>query len=571
MKKRVLAVILTLIMLFTIMPTALMADWDNGQNGFWTDVNYGSNWKTWRQTAAPKNSNMNLYGCWVVAQSKLLMAAGVAPAGFNPGVFLKWEKQNGYISVSFNQTGKNGSGYAPVAYAKTQGHTMTLSRKSSVKTEKELLALLENNYLIVKVLTGSGGAHYAYVARDESLRDKKIYYYDSWGTSTLTAFKKKLGSRTYGVYDVWAYSAKVSKIETVTPAEIPLGEYEIRDEKGNYLNATKDSDGGNVNTGTAHNKANTTWTVVNSKHGAKVYNVVNKLGGGKRILNIYSNNVSAANFNVTLYKSTGAKNEAFVFESMGDDAYRIHPADNHGVALARLSDGDVKLANNSSNVNQLWYLVDMKTSAVLTETVSAAEPQAEAVLSAAEAEESEEPSEEPSWEPAEMPSSWAIPDVNSANDLDLVPAELNKSYGQAVTRAEFCALAVQLYEAVKGREVTGRMTFVDTSNVNVEKMGALSVVNGVGDGKFAPDRALTREEAAIVLSNLMRALGKPLPEQAASFADNASISSWARTQVGQVQAAEIMGGTGNNMFSPKGSYTREQSIVTMLRLYRQAV
>ena len=34
-----------------------------------------------------------------------------------------------------------------------------------------------------------------------------------------------------------------------------------------------------------------------------------------------------------------------------------------------------------------------------------------------------------------------------------------------------------------------------------------------------------------------------------------------------MQAAEIMGGTGDNMFSPLGDYTREASIVTILRLF----
>jgi len=34
-----------------------------------------------------------------------------------------------------------------------------------------------------------------------------------------------------------------------------------------------------------------------------------------------------------------------------------------------------------------------------------------------------------------------------------------------------------------------------------------------------------------------------------------------------VQAADIMGGVGNNIFSPHGTFTREQSIITILRLF----
>ena len=52
------------------------------------------------------------------------------------------------------------------------------------------------------------------------------------------------------------------------------------------------------------------------------------------------------------------------------------------------------------------------------------------------------------------------------------------------------------------------------------------------------------------------------------FADRESIAIWAIREVDFVSANSIMGGTGNNMFSPNGHYTREQAIVTMLRLYR---
>ena len=111
------------------------------------------------------------------------------------------------------------------------------------------------------------------------------------------------------------------------------------------------------------------------------------------------------------------------------------------------------------------------------------------------------------------------------------------------------------------------MTFNDTSDMNVQKMGALGVVTGVGGGNFAPNDKLTREQAAVMLARLADAMGKPLAVNNATFADNGNISSWAIEQVGQIQVAGIMGGVGNNTFAPRDPYTREQSIVTMLRLY----
>ena len=152
----------------------------------------------------------------------------------------------------------------------------------------------------------------------------------------------------------------------------------------------------------------------------------------------------------------------------------------------------------------------------------------------------------------------------------LVPAGLQGGYGQPITRAEFCALGVELYETVKGTEIAQRASFSDTTDMNVQKMAGLGVVNGVGDGTFDPNGQLTREQAATMLSRLAGAMGRPLPAGTAAFTDSASISSWAADAVGQMQESGVMGGTGDGAFTPQGAYTREQSILTILRLYALA-
>jgi len=164
-------------------------------------------------------------------------------------------------------------------------------------------------------------------------------------------------------------------------------------------------------------------------------------------------------------------------------------------------------------------------------------------------------------------SSWAHESINNAFVHGLIPQTLQSQYTQATTRAEFASIAVALYETVTGREITERMQFNDTTNLDVQKMGGLGVVMGVGDGNFAPNRTITRQEAAVLLARLAYAIGQPLPASAPTFADNASIAEWAVDGVGQMQAAGIMGGVGDNTFAPSGTYTREQSIVATLRLF----
>ncbi len=164
-------------------------------------------------------------------------------------------------------------------------------------------------------------------------------------------------------------------------------------------------------------------------------------------------------------------------------------------------------------------------------------------------------------------SGWAAEAVAGAVAKGLVPQDMQSDYTQSTTRAQFCALAVAFYEQATGEAIAQRKTFSDTSDPNIEKMGGLGIVSGVGGDRFDPNGTLTREQAATMLTRLAEAVGEPLPAQVASFADRAQISFWAAAAVGQVQGVGIMGGVGDNRFDPSGLYSREQSMITLLRLY----
>ena len=256
--------------------------------------------------------------------------------------------------------------------------------------------------------------------------------------------------------------------------------------------------------------------------------------------------------------------------------------------------GTFYLLIGTGYMNDIQYFASYLSIVVYGEPVEAEVPEVEAVeyedeyeeeIYEEEAEEEipeyvptpEEPAAtpEPIQEPAPVPvtidlataSNWAHANLTQAVSLGLVPEALQSNFTNNITRAEFASMATVFYETITGREITGRVTFTDTNDVNVQKMAYVGVVQGVGDNRFDPNAQLTREQAAAMLVRLAEAIGQPLPSANASFADNDSISQWAVGSVGQVQSAEIMGGVGSNMFAPQEPYTREQSIITMLRMY----
>ena len=94
------------------------------------------------------------------------------------------------------------------------------------------------------------------------------------------------------------------------------------------------------------------------------------------------------------------------------------------------------------------------------------------------------------------------------------------------------------------------------------------IVQGTGNGKFEPDRAITREEIAVIFTNYAKATGYTLPvtRTAMTYADASSIGSAYKTAVTAMQQAGIMMGGTSNKFNPKASATRAE-VSSMLSRY----
>lgn len=175
-----------------------------------------------------------------------------------------------------------------------------------------------------------------------------------------------------------------------------------------------------------------------------------------------------------------------------------------------------------------------------------------------------------------QPSNWAQAAVQTAQEAGLVPESLNTAYDTAITRAEFCSLAASLYRIWDANEqlkdiTPSSVSFTDCTDKDVLLCASVGVVNGVGGGRFAPDSRIQRQEAASMLHRLA-ALRTDYADSTKNkmphvFLDGENIRAWARSDVYWAYNNGVMTGTGDNAFDPTGQYTREQSIVTMLRLY----
>ena len=85
------------------------------------------------------------------------------------------------------------------------------------------------------------------------------------------------------------------------------------------------------------------------------------------------------------------------------------------------------------------------------------------------------------------------------------------------------------------------------------------IVHGVGPNRFAPNEPITREQMAAMLLRYAESRNVSLPAGTPiTFADQASISPWARSSVNAVSAAGIVSGRAGNNFAPQATATRAE-------------
>lgn len=91
----------------------------------------------------------------------------------------------------------------------------------------------------------------------------------------------------------------------------------------------------------------------------------------------------------------------------------------------------------------------------------------------------------------------------------------------------------------------------------IDDLGARLVVDGDGNGRFEPDRAMTRAEFAAIL---IKGLGIARPGAGTDIFNDVTGDSWYYDAIAQAHAYGIIDGYGNGAFGPSDTITREQAI-----------
>lgn len=170
------------------------------------------------------------------------------------------------------------------------------------------------------------------------------------------------------------------------------------------------------------------------------------------------------------------------------------------------------------------------------------------------------------------PSAWAMDDIDTLSVRGVIPSSLMSRYTDSITRAEFTALMVNVYEYAKGTyKPTNPVPFTDIAASpfaeQIVKGYGLGMIDGIDADSFAPDATLMREQCAKIISAAVKAMngGDIFSNVALPYGDKVSISSWALPYVCYAYECGLMNGIGSN-FDPQGVLTREQAMVIAERM-----
>lgn len=183
--------------------------------------------------------------------------------------------------------------------------------------------------------------------------------------------------------------------------------------------------------------------------------------------------------------------------------------------------------------------------------------------------------------PLDTASTWAKDGIKQAIAKGFVPKELQNSYTNTITRAEFAKLAVKWLEFYSGKSIDAILSekgltrnsnaFSDTNDPDILAAYALGITSGTKSptateqGMFSPDGQFSREQAATMVRSTCKAAGMDVSNNnPAGFEDIDKASNWAVDGINFVKNEGIMGGTSTAplLYSPKKTYTKEQSIIT---------
>jgi alpha-tubulin suppressor-like RCC1 family protein len=163
---------------------------------------------------------------------------------------------------------------------------------------------------------------------------------------------------------------------------------------------------------------------------------------------------------------------------------------------------------------------------------------------------------------------WAEKEINDWTSKGLIAGYEDSTFkpDNPITRAEFIALVNRSFN-IKN---TAQINFSDVKPSDwyysdIQKAKAAGFISGYEDNTMRPNKSITRQEAASIISRLLN-LKNTDSSGISNFKDAGKISDWAKGAISSVVKQGYMGGYPDNTFKPENFITRAETVVVLNRV-----
>ncbi|MET3940593.1 hypothetical protein ABIC22_003405 [Paenibacillus sp. PvP094] len=171
---------------------------------------------------------------------------------------------------------------------------------------------------------------------------------------------------------------------------------------------------------------------------------------------------------------------------------------------------------------------------------------------------------------------WAIPSIEKLTKLGVIKGYPTGGFepDEQITRAEFAAMINRAFVDMASREVNlNEEDFAAYRDINnrwstndLKRLVAVGVLNGYEDGTIRPEKTISRQEMALIITRVLNSLILNIDTSKVQFADlNGAFGADA---IRKAAALGIFEGKNERSFDPNGGATRAEAIETILKTYR---
>jgi len=168
---------------------------------------------------------------------------------------------------------------------------------------------------------------------------------------------------------------------------------------------------------------------------------------------------------------------------------------------------------------------------------------------------------------------WAEESVNVLHEKGIVSGigEGKFAPGKTVTREEMLTMLIRAYNISTEGVLNENFTDVPKDSWFAPYVAtgyAKGYIKGISDTEFGAGANVTRQDAAVMAYNIATAFGKVFTDANNEFSDNGDISEYAKKAVYALKGTGVINGKGEGSFAPKDSCTRAEAAMIIYNLIK---